>query len=524
MELPWIAWQSRRDLRQIHDDIARAIAIDTAAKDAAGATAGDPITWAPAEEAPAARALTTLDRILSWPVHPAVLFSSPKPAEGQNSDASLASGAVGALESGPTRLERIGGQVRESLAHWTGDAKSNPWDDPSTGIRDWQAAARWQRRTLPFVADPIASSPLETVWREAVQRLLVWHANRKLDAFVGTPNEGLVAGPRSSFFDQACDQCLALVSSLGTESSDMQREVASTRKRQAMRRVAARSGLVTDTLRLPIPPTGDTATFEVTVTPTQPVPPATALADRPFPPGRPSAWVQNERQDLATDVSLLQLPFGERQELRLNKLRDVPADSPRMLAKTMFRGHEFVHPFVINRLSGPIVDYQPHTYGASTISLLGQRRKRVSSMFVLDCSQSMDQPLSGESTAEVGPSKLELAKSALVTMLDELSRQDGARVGVILLGHRVAWTRSEPPKLSQAPSATVSLPQDLMPSQDVETILPLGRFDAGSVLQRLDSVSPWGQTPLNLALIEAMRAFRADDPDTEKNHRDFRWA
>jgi Mg-chelatase subunit ChlD len=517
LELPWIPWQSRRDLRQIHDNIARSIVIEKAVQGAAGETGSDSITWSPAQEAPATRALTTLDRILSWPVHPAVLFSSPEPAEGSNSDASLTSSTVGALDSGPTRVERLGGQVRESLAHWSGDAKSNPWDDPSTGIRDWQAAARWQRRTLPFVAARSTTSPLETVWRESLQRLLVWHANRKLDAFVGTPNERLAVAPRNTFFDQACDQCLGLVSSLGTESSDIQRDVASTRKRQAMRRLAARTGLVTDTKRLPIPPTGDTAAFEVTVTPTLPAPPASAPSDAPFPAGRPSVWVQNERQDLATEVSLLQLPFNQPQELSLNKLSDVPADSPRMLAKTMFRGHEFIHPFIVNRLSGPLVDYVPHDYGPSTISLLGQRRKRVSIMFVLDCSQSMDQPLTGESRVDVGPSKLDLAKSALVTMLDELSRQDGARVGVILLGHRIAWTRSEPPKLSQAPGATASLPQDLMPSQDVETILPLGRFDAGSVLQRLDSVKPWGQTPLNLALVEAMRAFRADDPDTEKN-------
>ncbi len=517
LELPWIPWQSRRDLRQIHDNIARSIVIETAVQGTAGEAASDPINWSPTQEAPAARALTTLDRILSWPVHPAVLFSSPEPPEGTSSDTLQTSSTVGALESGPTRVERIGGQVRESLAHWSGDAKSNPWDDPSIGIRDWQAAARWQRRTLPFVAARSTTSPLETVWRESLQRLLVWHANRKLDAFVGTPNERLAVAPRNTFFDQACDQCLGLVSSLGTESSDIQRDVASTRKRQAMRRLAARTGLVTDTKRLPIPPTGDTAAFEVTVTPTLPAPPASAPSDAPFPAGRPSVWVQNERQDLATEVSLLQLPFNQPQELSLNKLSDVPADSPRMLAKTMFRGHEFIHPFIVNRLSGPLVDYVPHDYGPSTISLLGQRRKRVSIMFVLDCSQSMDQPLTGESRVDVGPSKLDLAKSALVTMLDELSRQDGARVGVILLGHRIAWTRSEPPKLSQAPGATASLPQDLMPSQDVETILPLGRFDAGSVLQRLDSVKPWGQTPLNLALVEAMRAFRADDPDTEKN-------
>ena len=517
LELPWIPWQSRRDLRQIHDNIARSIVIETAVQGTAGEATSDPIAWSPTQQTAAARALTTLDRILSWPVHPAVLFSSPEPPEGTSSDTSQTSSTVGTLESGPTRVERIGGQVRESLAHWSGDAKSNPWDDPSIGIRDWQAAARWQRRTLPFVATRSTTSPLEAVWRESLQRLLVWHANRKLDAFVGTPNERLAVAPRNTFFDQACDQCLGLVSSLGAESSDIQRDVASTRKRQAMRRLAARTGLVTDTKRLPVPPSGDTAAFEVTVTPTLPAPPASAPADAPFPAGRPSVWVQNERQDLATDVSLLQLPFSTQQELRLNKLSDVPADSPRMLAKTMFRGHEFIHPFIVNRLSGPLVDYVPHTYGPSTISLLGQRRKRVSIMFVLDCSQSMDQPLMGESRVDVGPSKLDLAKSALVTMLDELSRQDGARVGVILLGHRIAWTRSEPPKLSQAPGATASLPQDLMPSQDVETILPLGRFDAGAVLQRLDSVKPWGQTPLNLALVEAMRAFRADDPDTEKN-------
>jgi hypothetical protein len=541
MDLPWLDWEERRDLRTKHNNILKTLTLgdntsaDTTGRESLAAAArrtivrtfsspGDPSAspsqlpeGGAASQGPAGgptaedrRYLTTLEELLSWPVHPMVLLSrSGLSADDAAGDGNVDQG-LRSIESGLSRVEKLGATVRQSLAYWTGDARSNPWDDPAFDIKSWRTAARWQRRMLPFVAPHISNTPTDVAWRDAVQRLLLCHAQRSLESFIGSPIAGADRSSAPLFFDLACDQSISLIELFGAPSEELRAVLGDLRGRQAARRLAARSGVVTDTKLLPLMPAG-TAAFEVIVSPSRPAntPPIPDM----FPGGKPSVWVTNEQNQLATGVTLLDFPLDKRAELKLT----TATDSPRLMAMTMFRGHEFPHRFTVNRLGGTIVDYQPYAYGPSSITLIGQRRKRVSIMFVLDCSQSMDQPLKDESGSSSGPSKLDVAKSTLVTMLDDLSRQEGARVGVILLGHRIAWTRSDPPQLSKSPGNVNPVPADLSPSQDVETILPLGRFDAGAVLKRLDTVRAWGQTPLNLALVEAMKAFRKDDPDTEKN-------
>ena len=557
LDLPWLPWQQRRDLRQLHDRIsqslaapARAMAADSPDQPRSGlARRGR------AETGNRTRALTTLDRILTWSVHPAVLASSGEPRGDGDGDADPLPTSTVAAESGIERVEQMGYRVRQMLANWTGDAKATPWDDPTLTSSGWLSVARWQRRSLPLVGSVPTDSPLEQVWRYRVQQTLLWHADRHLNAFLGPDRTAIDVNGVKPFFDSACDNCLELIDVVGPASEEIQARRDAVRSRQITRRLAARSGIVTSVANSPLPPAVDNPRIDVTVSPSD----GATDGDQPFPVGSPSVWLRTDGGDLASDVALLALPLAEPQQVGLAPAaiatatdsanatdlpnqpspppaaETLPTDtpppppptvkpsgtppsvSPRLNALTVFRGNEFSQPFVINRLGGTLVDYRPHEYGASTITLLGERRKRASIVFVLDCSRSMEDPLAGESASLVGPSRLELAKSALVEMLDQLSRQDGTRIGVILFGHRIAWTRSDPPRLSQSPGAGVDIPDGLMPSQDVETVLPLGRFDSGRVLQRLDSVLPWGQTPLNLALIEAMRAFENDDADTEKS-------
>ena len=64
------------------------------------------------------------------------------------------------------------------------------------------------------------------------------------------------------------------------------------------------------------------------------------------------------------------------------------------------------------------------------------------------------------------------------------------------------------------------IPDDLRPSEDVESVLPLGRFDsvvAGGVFDLMKTLKPWGETPLYLSSCQAIGEFAADEPGTEKS-------
>jgi|GEM_PF-2071531 len=529
LSLPFLPWQQRRDLRLLHDRIAQS-QVAQYQQAAATNTGSDAFTWDQrADDRPAPLAWPTFDRPLSWPVHPAVLISG---AEQAGTDQRSAAGLVPA-ESGVARIEQLGYIVRNSLSHWADGAAMDRWND-SAAADDTAAAARWQRRALPLVAARPQHAPLQSRWREDLQRLLVWHADRQLTAFLGSPGANGTGLQRPPFFDSACSRCLDWVDELGPQSAALQREVGQIRRRQIARRLAARSGLATSADTSPLPQDAEELAIAVTVTPQD----GAQLPAGGFPSGLPSVWVQTAQRRIVTQAAIVPLPLPAPQTYNLpprsgaaglerDALESVSPssddgeasaiDTPRLTALTTFRGNEYDQAFVVNRLKGTTISYRPHRYGASTVTLLGQQKKRASVMFVLDCSQSMSEPLASETASDSARSKLDVAKGALVQMLDELSQQDGTRVGVIFFGHRIAWTRSAPPRLSRSPGAGVELPEGLMPSRDVETLLPLGRFDTGGVLRRLDAVQAWGQTPLNQAIVEATAAFASDDPDTEKS-------
>jgi hypothetical protein len=110
--------------------------------------------------------------------------------------------------------------------------------------------------------------------------------------------------------------------------------------------------------------------------------------------------------------------------------------------------------------------------------------------------------------------RMEAAKGALRSMLEELAERGNARVGVRLFGHRVGWSTVEDGKLLRQTGYAGEIPAELRPYADVEAILPLGRFDsvvAGTVADRLKTVQPWGETPVYLALTQALADFTDED-------------
>ena len=184
-----------------------------------------------------------------------------------------------------------------------------------------------------------------------------------------------------------------------------------------------------------------------------------------------------------------------------------------------FRGHEFRDDLVIRAAAGSMVESRPFQSHHARVRLNGDKRKRVSVVFVLDCSASMQKGMPFESSARIVP-RMDIAKNALIRMLNTLATRSDARVGVLLYGHRVGWSTKEPNQLMSQPAFGAVIPESLKPYEDVETILPLGRFDAAvsnRVAQQLEKVKPWGETPLYLSLIQALFEFKNDDEDSQQS-------
>jgi hypothetical protein len=64
-----------------------------------------------------------------------------------------------------------------------------------------------------------------------------------------------------------------------------------------------------------------------------------------------------------------------------------------------------------------------------------------------------------------------------------------------------------------------TIPDNITPSEDVELVQPLGRFDSvpRDLAKRLASVKEHGETPLYLALTQALDDFDSDNPNTRKS-------
>jgi hypothetical protein len=142
-----------------------------------------------------------------------------------------------------------------------------------------------------------------------------------------------------------------------------------------------------------------------------------------------------------------------------------------------------------------------------TVQLRLGKGPREDLLLVLDCSNSMAAG-AREAAREEPATRFETARTALQTLLEGYLADEQVRVGVWLIGHRVAWSRRESGTLLRQSEYAGGVPDDLRPAVDVESILPLGRFDAAAfelLNRRLETVRPWGETPLYLALSRAIK-------------------
>ena len=356
--------------------------------------------------------------------------------------------------------------------------------------------------------------PISSRRSEDLQRLLLWHGRRALDDFWGSSSP-----EEPAFFDVAASTLLRTAGLTGKPTTRSLSEAVELELRLKRYRTAAAGGLTTVSDNLLIADDSDSIVAKVAVY-------QKIREDSLFPEGQGAVFVQNSAGERLGETYPLEIPWAISGNPNATATQfDIPlpgvdprAKSVDLKAVTCFRGHDFVGDLLVNSISGLIVDYVPNTQRESRIAIRGLKQRKLSIVFVLDCSNSMAQQLPLESERRKG-SRLQIAKLALESMLDKLAEDDRHRVGVICFGHRIGWDLSQAGQLLRQTGYGLPIPDQIRPFDDVETILPLGRFNASfasMVNERLATVKPWGESPFYLALIQALRLFENDEEDSDK--------
>ncbi len=222
---------------------------------------------------------------------------------------------------------------------------------------------------------------------------------------------------------------------------------------------------------------------------------------------------------------------GKAQRFEVN-IADTSKLGEPLTAVAFYRGRESAMDFNLSRANGIRIDYVPHRYKDQTVTLIGDRLQRFSIAFILDCSQSMEDPTpitSEKSGQGKTAQRLSLAQEQLKTMLDELVERnkdnEDIHVGVRFFGNRVGWEFDEnnhPTGKMKVQSHYQKDEASLMrlgPSHDIDNALPLGKFDYTEydyIKQKIEELKPWGETPLYQALQETLADFAKEEPDSHK--------
>ncbi|MCE9605183.1 MAG: VWA domain-containing protein [Planctomycetia bacterium] len=464
------------------------------------------------------------ERISGWPTHPLAMildFDEPSktPEAAGTKPADPPAGDVNEKHAAAERVERLGTLARERLRLLptlpladdaaVGDAPRVAYARTARALRS--AAPIWF--TMPTV-DPIAR-----LRRFDMQQLLLWDCRRTLDDFWGSGGDKPGAIERSKpFFDTAASDHLAAARELLPPTSAVDKEFDALRRLLNLRRLASRRGAVA-AVETGLPDgAGDSITLTVDIEPGDDS--AQAAVQGAFPAGEGAAFARNAETILPLVREPWKTPLaGKGAELRL--AGSVPETfGSAFQAVAMFRGNEYTVPFMRPGLGGVVVDFVPTLPDTAQVTLFGDRPQQSSVVFILDCSASMATDMPVELIDAQKLPRLEIAKSVLESLLEQLAIRGDTRVGVRFFGHRAGWAKEQLSKMLTQNDYAGSIPDDVSPSSDVELVLPLGRFssvEAGLVTSRLKSVKPWGQSPLFLSLQDALRDFDADKGDTDKS-------
>lgn len=398
--------------------------------------------------------------------------------------------------------------------------------DSDTWTKYW-IAEHFERTLAPIC--PIKSEWYATadVRSIAFKDLLVWYANRTLDDFYANAMVSTRdAYSSQTYFEVAVDELLDYANAIPVSSGKLDTAIKEIQKRVKVMGPIARNGLRTTAKLGPPGLKSDSRVFEISLQPTISSQKWDSDWRLPLPPGMATAFFRTERGIVANARAQIPMPPMDTQSsYPLTWTGFDPGSSYETVVA--FRGHEFKTP--IHASHGMFVDFEPYRYDRGQVILFGDRQRQPSIVFVLDCSWSMGEEIPVEAVGLRTQSRLELAKESILRMLAQIASRPDARVGVRLFGHRMGWSRPMDEKKGIAtgksqilvqPNYPFSIPDDLVPSKDVEAILPLGRFTQemlGPLSNTLSKVVPWGQSPLYLSIIDSFNDFAADNDSTAKS-------
>ncbi|TWT63321.1 vWA domain-containing protein [Rubinisphaera italica] len=172
-----------------------------------------------------------------------------------------------------------------------------------------------------------------------------------------------------------------------------------------------------------------------------------------------------------------------------------------------FRGHEIFTPLDVTMPAGQQADIYYPTSLHADVTVIDNQANPISVMIVLDCSQSMNANIPWESSGKE-LTKFNAAMAATGQILNSLANLPEARVGLVLYGHRVGWNTASPTQILRQTKYALPIPDVLYPYEDYEIVLPFGRFgksEDASLQKILQTVQPWGETPLYLSIQSALR-------------------
>lgn len=150
--------------------------------------------------------------------------------------------------------------------------------------------------------------------------------------------------------------------------------------------------------------------------------------------------------------------------------------------------------------------------GWAAVAAQGAEPRGAAVVVVLDCSLRMADPLAPGETGEEA-SRFAAARGALNATVASAAGGNPFAIGVICFGHRLAWDEGENPDLVEqddylSQTAGFAAIGSLVPGNDVEVLrrpLRLSTEDLGFATPILETLRPWGEAPLNRALVLANR-------------------
>ncbi|MEQ1827656.1 MAG: vWA domain-containing protein [Pirellula sp.] len=479
------------------------------------------------------------DRMRNWGLHPLGALLALKDGlslESMSAQADAKSNdrdrELGAIDLGNSRLRRcfqsmqlFGSSRVEDWCESSG-VKQSP-DSDSDGWINAAYSEQMERAIAPVCPIPFEANSALNFRRLAFKDLLHWYANRIADDFYADGNGDTTIGKGAeSYFERSVKQVLDYASRIQGSTGTMAATVRAVKEKTQVLGPIARYGIKTS-VKLHTPgPTSDRIRFEVAVMPAVSSSASDGSWKLPIPDGLASLLVRNTNGILQASRVGVSLPMKADQP-SYNLVSQPLVPSLAHEAVLVYRGHEYRAPISVGE--GIVVDFKPNHFDSADLVLFGDTKRQASIVFVLDCSWSMGEEIPIEAIAMKSQSRLDVAKESVLRMITQIAARPDARVGVRLFGHRLGWSRPADAKTG-APSGKTqilvqpnypeTIPNDLVPSRDVEAILPLGRFTTdmvGGLASKLSKIVPWGQSPLYLSIIESFRDFDADDNSTAKS-------